>query len=367
MCMKHHRIIIAFLSLLFLISKSVYAQEVLFFKEKFQESHTGDYIVLEESKTYILLNIFEKDEQNIVIEEICIPKVVFSSLNLNWRDWVCKGSPSATSWVMYEIDYQKAEILHYYSFTQESFLDIPHSESLISKLLHLPFTKIPLENRRRIGTASSSYEIDSRRLWKPQAVVEGKVMDQMEFDAWETFWPKDNTELSQKKIEIYLPKQASLGPCFFPYWLQVEGAALKVKIRVVDSGKNLKSFKSYFPKRPMQILDGPKFKEDGLSFILFLPKECLLHLFAEDLSHDKTWLPLSFEMHKIESSQYCNLHIPYDFLNSSLIFNHSYLFHLVSNDPELGDISTLKPFMWKGQLHHQQSNEFNIKGKREKL
>ena len=39
-------------------------------------------------------------------------------------------------------------------------------------------------------------------------------------------------------------------PSYFPYWLQVNGVAGKAKIRIIDSGSNLKS-----PKPPLSAYD----------------------------------------------------------------------------------------------------------------
>ena len=48
-------------------------------------------------------------------------------------------------------------------------------------------------------------------------------------------------DLSNKTIEIYLPRNSQIYPTYFPYWLQVNGVAGKAKIRIIDSGSRLKS------------------------------------------------------------------------------------------------------------------------------
>ncbi len=91
---------------------------------------------------------------------------------------------------------------------------------------------------------------DMRPVWQPRLIIEGKPDDGVAFDAWRADWPRDGSDLSNKTIEIYLPKDNQSYPSYFPYWLQINGTAGKAKIRIIDSGSNLQS-----PKPPLSAYD----------------------------------------------------------------------------------------------------------------
>ena len=83
-------------------------------------------------------------------------------------------------------------------------------------------------------------------------IVEGQVVPGVEFNAWRTRWIKDDSELSGKVIDIYLPKDADKHLSYFPYWLQISGVVGKAKVRIIDSGLGLRSPKPKLTPRPTQ-------------------------------------------------------------------------------------------------------------------
>ena len=72
-------------------------------------------------------------------------------------------------------------------------------------------------------------------------MVEGQTVPQVKFDAWQTRWPQDGTDLADKTIVIYTPEQQGLYPSYFPYWLEISGLSSYPKVRIIDSGSNLAS------------------------------------------------------------------------------------------------------------------------------
>jgi len=212
--------------------------ETFTLRDNLQEAQTGDYLVIAAGKTNSLMHIYDKRDQSVIIEEIVIPDTKCSQLN--WREWVAQNAPGNTSWVLYEIDLNSGQMIRYYSFTKEGWFEIPEADNFLFKLLNLTLTKIPDQLRKRIGTTSFG-AIDRRPAWQPRVVLDGKIIRNVPFTAWRTQWPKDNSDLSGKNIEIYLPQDHQLYPAYFPYWLQINGMIGKAKIRVIDSGRSLHS------------------------------------------------------------------------------------------------------------------------------
>ena len=91
---------------------------------------------------------------------------------------------------------------------------------------------------------SESGEPDLRKLWTPKVIFNGKTYTPP-FQVFRARWPKDTTELSDKIIELYIPKPEKQEPpeCldYFPYWVEIVGKISKVKLRVIDSGQGLPS------------------------------------------------------------------------------------------------------------------------------
>lgn len=226
--------------------ESLQAEELVL-RNNLKHAQPGDYLVTSSGKTLTLMHMFEKKNQILTIEEITIPESKRSS-TLNWKDWVAKNAPGNTSWVMYDIDLNTGKMIRYYSFSKRNWYEIPDVDNFISKLLNLKMTKIPENARKRIGRKPTSGP-EWRPFWQPRMVIEGKPIQGVVFDAWKTSWPRDGSELSNKTIEIYLPNNTQNYPSYFPYWLQINGAVGKAKIRIIDSGSNLKS-----PKPPLSNL-----------------------------------------------------------------------------------------------------------------
>ena len=220
------------------ISLPLQAEE-LFLRDNLQRAQPGDYIVVSSNKTQTLMHIHAKQNQILTIEEIAVPECKRSS-ELSWKEWINQGAPENTSWVMFDIDLRDGQMIRYYSFTKKNWFEIPDADNFLSKLLNLKFTKIPDSLRKRVGPKPISGP-EWRPFWQPRMIVEGRSIQGVVFDAWRTKWPRDGSDLSGRTIEVYLPRDSQRYPAYFPYWLQINGALGKAKIRIIDSGNQLQS------------------------------------------------------------------------------------------------------------------------------
>ncbi|WP_195155526.1 hypothetical protein [Candidatus Protochlamydia phocaeensis] len=226
--------------------------ETLVLRDNLQRAEPGDYLVISSNKTDTLMHIYAKQDNVITIEEIAVPDGEKPN-KLSWKDWVTQNAPGNTSWVMYDIDLRTGQMISYYSFTKRGWYEIPDADNFLSKLLNLRLTKIPLKARKKVGPKPTSGP-DFRPLWQPRMIVDGKTLKDVQFDGWTTKWPRDSSDLSGKTIEVYLPQESQRYPSYFPYWLQINGAVGKAKIRVIDSGNHLHS-----PKPPLSELSSYSF------------------------------------------------------------------------------------------------------------
>lgn len=236
---KKIQLLIPYLYLLVFFAFSLHCEETLLLRNNLLKAEPGDYLVISSNKTETLMHVYEKNNNLITIEEIAVPQTLKKG-SLNWKDWVAQNAPGHTSWVMYEIDSENGDMLRYYSFSKQNWYEIPEADNFLTKLLNLTFSKTPEKSRKRIGPKPISGP-DWRPFWQPRLVVNGKLLSNVKFDAWRTKWPKDSSELSGKTIDIFLPQEHQGYPAYFPYWLQISGTIGKAKIRIIDSGKNLKS------------------------------------------------------------------------------------------------------------------------------
>jgi hypothetical protein len=228
-----------YLSYLLIIWTSIIHAETLLLRENLQRAVPGDYLVISSNKTDTLMHIYDKQNHILTIEEIAIPNCRKPE-SLSWKNWLEQNAPGNTSWVMYDINLHTGRMLRYYSFSKNGWFEISDSENFLSTLLNLKLTPIPQEARKRVGPKPKSGP-DWRSLWQPRMVVNGSVIKDVRFNAWQTRWPKDNSELAGKTIEIYLHLESQRYPAYFPYWLQVNGVVGKAKIRIIDSGTQLRS------------------------------------------------------------------------------------------------------------------------------
>lgn len=221
-----------FLLFLLLITQGLFAD--IYLRDNLKKAQAGDYIVAAQGKTISLLRIGKNDGQNLTLEEISAPA---STAPSSWRDWVLRGAPGHTSWVIYQIDLNSGQMLSAYSCTRKTAFQIPQAENFLGTLLTLRLQPVGAKERKLIGPPPTDGP-DFRRVWNPKMVVNGQEIKGVSFSAWKTKWPKDGSELSHRGIVIYLPEDERY-PSYFPHWLEISGFVGKAKVRIIDSGENL--------------------------------------------------------------------------------------------------------------------------------
>lgn len=234
-----HILFLPFLALFFSLS-CLHAQEMCL-KDHFIRAQPGDYVVTAQAQNYCLLLIREKQGDVLTLEEIMAPAQRFSKEGVDWSRWVEEGASGNTSWVVYKISLQNAALLESFSYTKRAWCQLAAGDHFLGTLLNLRLQRMPPAQRKRVGPMPREGEVDRRPFWNPRVVVEGQTVEGVSFEAWTTRWPSDGSELSGKKIELYLPKEGARCPSYFPYWLQVGGIVGKAKVRIIDSGFDLHS------------------------------------------------------------------------------------------------------------------------------
>lgn len=219
---------------------SLHADQEIFLRNNLTKARQGDYLVTAQHKNYSILIIRSKDNTQLAIDEITLPMALKpNDKNFSWRKWVENGALGNTCWLMYSINLPGGTIQNTFSLTRNEWVTIPQSQNFLSVLLNLSLKKIPKNERKKVGPPPSSDSIDRRPIWQPQMIVDGIPLKGVLFEAWRTRWPKDNSELSGRVIEVFLPTDSERYPTYFPYWLQINGMVGKAKVRIIDSGNNL--------------------------------------------------------------------------------------------------------------------------------
>ncbi|MCX6987293.1 MAG: hypothetical protein NT065_03960 [Chlamydiae bacterium] len=224
------------LSFLFWLISSCHPCFSLTLADKLQKSEPGDFIVTEQNKTYSLLCTVSVKDHRLILEEIAIPVSLLPS-TASWKTWIADGAPGHTSWVMYEIDLQTYSLIQAYSFTRKAFIFLDESEHFLSRLIGLQLQKVSDIERKKIGPAPQSDEIDRRKIWHPTVKVNGKKT-KVECDAWKTVWPKDDTLLSRCDVRLYFEKGAA--SIELPLWIEASNGHYTHAIKTLDSGKGLR-------------------------------------------------------------------------------------------------------------------------------
>lgn len=223
--------------------------EAMSLRENLSRARTGDFIVTSQNKVYTLLHIYGRQDDVLTIEEITVPASRLGQ-NASWRQWLKLGAPQHTCWVLYNVQLSTGKILESYSVPQHVWLNVPPEGQFLPTLLNLNLYPVPENERQRVGRAPDPGYPDRRPIWQPKMMVDGQPISGVAFSAWQTRWPNDNSPLSGKWIEIFVPEENDKYPSYFPYWLQVKGiSGSRVTIYIIDSGSNLASPAAPIPKR----------------------------------------------------------------------------------------------------------------------
>ncbi|KPK32495.1 MAG: hypothetical protein AMS24_04095 [Chlamydiae bacterium SM23_39] len=227
-----------FFIILFLIS-SLFATTI---KNRLEKAEVGDYMVTISGKTYFLLLVEKKNQESIIISEIAIEKEKIKK-NFSWREWIKNNSPYNLSWHVYEIDLNNEKLKRCLSVNENKFTN---NETLTLKLLSIPLSIVPTEKRKKIGPPPLNEEKDIRSIWNPPMYIDKKKVKNANFEVYQAKWPKDNSSLSGKVINIYFDKEKKFS---FPFWIEIETNHLDIILKTVDSGKNIKIPQRLFLKK----------------------------------------------------------------------------------------------------------------------
>jgi len=295
-------------------------------EERLLSAKSGDYIVLEQSKLFSLLLIADLSEGHLILEEINVPASQ-KKKSESWSQYYKKGAPGASSHLLHEINLKEHKLIRSYSLTKRTFLA---ADPFLTQLFAMPLSPIAREDRKRIGPPSLTESLDTRKIWNPPVVIEGKRIKKRECLAYQTRWPKDETLLSRKFINLYFDKFRPDFP--FPCWMEVSDGSNTLKMRCVDTGSNLSPLPHHFPMTLPAFL--PNFGRDTGGLVLTLSRDlppAKTYLFASDLSSQpKRTLPIPF---KAEGDQ---LKISHDNIMRLLSKEHRYRFFLIlEGHPEM--------------------------------
>lgn len=223
--------------ILFLLLLFPLAGHALTLKERFYKSHPGDYIVTLQAKNYSLLRVHTIKESSLILEEITIPEQEFNPRAMTWREWVKRGVPGNTSWVLYEIDLEKNALVKCFSKKKMALIFPEESDYLFPKFLTLQLRTLGEEDRKKVGPPPQEGP-DHRKIWSPILTIDGKTIPKPKYTVLQAKWPDDGTLLASCILEFYLDENR---PFPFPYWIEIKSTHYGLKVRAIDSGTGLPS------------------------------------------------------------------------------------------------------------------------------
>jgi hypothetical protein len=224
--------------------------EPYLFRERLDEARPGDYIVTFQNHAYTVLHVHDRSDTSLTFEEVTVPELGRDPKKLSWKDWLSAGAPSHSSWLFMQVDLKSGKLSGLYSLDKQAWLATGEGDAILSQLLNLPLTKIPLSIRRRMGPPVLDGRPDTRKVWKPRLSAEGEIIQEAEFDGWSGRWPEDEGPLSGRKITAYVPVQDDRYPSYLPYWVEIDGMVGRAHLRVIEGGRNMASpIERSIPKR----------------------------------------------------------------------------------------------------------------------
>lgn len=294
-----------------------------------------------------LIAIHSISPHSLIIEEISAPSHHFKNRSSGgfWIDWVKKRAPGHTSWAMLEIDLHSNQVIECYSFSRGAWVQLSSQESLFSTLLQLPLKEISKEKRRRIGPPPGDGETDTRKIWEPPMVFEGKKKENVHFDAFEGVWPEDGSELAGKTISLFFDKEIHFP---LPFWIQVEASHGTTQVRTIDAGRKFASPYLTFPRRVPEFVGSQKRTKEGFTITLKSPKYYReFELYAVDITYGKRLLcPIHFA-HFEQKEDLLTINIEEEDLHNSLQKEHRYTWLLVPIGYSESYTESAKPFIWR--------------------
>ncbi|OGN62005.1 MAG: hypothetical protein A3F40_00300 [Chlamydiae bacterium RIFCSPHIGHO2_12_FULL_27_8] len=223
------------------------------FKDFIINTKKDDFIVYEFNKIYFLVKIFDIDDENVILEEVSIPKTDFNK-NISFKNWFLEGAIGATSHLLFDINLKNSTIDETYSVTKNGWIEVFKESSIFVNLLDIKLDRIKDYERKKIGPESN--EKDRRAVWNPFMFIESKKIPNPRFEVFKGKWPNDNSEFSLKNFEIYFDEKRFIS---LPYFIEINNGHAFINIKSVESGKNLKSNIQFFTRKPLKILKIEKY------------------------------------------------------------------------------------------------------------
>jgi hypothetical protein len=337
--MKIMRVIIAILLVY------IFPLSAMTLKEKFSHAHPGEYIVTEQSKNYSILFIRAITPNSIILEEITAPESSLDPAKQTWSAWIQERAPGHTSWISYEIDLESDRLMESYSYTENRWLYLQDSDYLMAKLLTLQLTPVKESNRRKIGPPPASGEHDTRSIWNPALVIDGKKVTKPKSEVFHGVWPEDNTLVAGCGIEFYFDAGRPQFP--FPFWIEIQSRHYALKIRTIDTGTGLTSPMPLLPHKTPAFLGVPQKNGENLQLILSSPYYYKkFHLFAIDLSaSDKAPIPITASIIRGQEGEIL-LQVQQKDLQEILIQGHSYRWVVTVEENKDAYTEMYQPFLW---------------------
>ncbi len=302
-------------------------------QERFTHAEAGDFIVSAQEGNYSLLFIRSLTLDTLLLEEISVPSATINIKNFNWKKWTSEKAPGHTSWTLYEIERSSGKLIECFSHSKNGWLYLDESEQFLTRLLTLPLNPVPAAERKKIGPAPASGESDTRILWNPPLVIDGKQVPKPLFQVLKAKWPEDGSRLSLCTVELYFSKNEPTFP--FPYWLEVQSPHYTFKMRTIDSGHGLVSpIAGAMPHRSPQILGSAhKGQESWKLSIQTPPYFQKINLFIIDIfSGAKTTIPIPFNSKKGPKAEEMILEIATTDLMRYLKPGHKYRWVLIPEE-----------------------------------
>lgn len=314
-------------------------------QERLKLAKNGDYIVTESNQMISLLAIRSITDESLILEEISAPLSAFNPRPSDWSEWVRHSAPGHSSWSMIEIELTYHQLIECYSFSRSAWMQLSPQESLISTLLNLSLRPLAKNDQRRIGPAPLNDDMDTRKIWKPPLIVDGKPLPDIEFDVFQTTWPEDGTDLAGNSIVLYFD-HGNHSP--FPAWMQIDTTHASASMRMIDSGHDLPVLHESIPRRIPEFIGGPQKTPSGIQITIKSPKYFRsFELFAVDVtSKEKQVFPIPHTLDHREGEE-LQIEILQSELQNVFQADHRYRWLIVPNGHSECYAESAKSFLWK--------------------
>ncbi len=230
--------------------------------EKFSKAEKGSYVAFENQSMVSCLVFHSMENDHLYLYEISMPSSQMSD-NFDLKEWLSTKAKDSSSFVIYSINFKTHQIDECFSFTRRSYINISDQGSFLPKLLNLNLEIVPDNKRKTIALKAGEIR-EHPKFWNPPKIVDGEKIKKRDFEVFQTNWPTDDSELSNKPITMYFDKERASFP--FPYWIEIGQGHIVLKLRAKDSGQLETLPFGFFPTKPIEVTSVSK--SSGLEITL---------------------------------------------------------------------------------------------------